>query len=179
MAGTQATSCSVEFDGTTVFTCGSNSATVQETITPFGFSNICANSYQGLNLSSAFKSALYDSIKAKDCLCSGELRDWGPGFTAIILSSLTTRILGAASFACFLPISKPESKGSGSQQHPWTVDKHASFATVSQLFYGSSRSFSRKSQVGIMSEMILIRVTVPLCGEGRWMFLISVKKKIK
>lgn len=45
------------------------------TVTPFGYSNIYANLYQGLNLSSAFKAALYDSIKAKDCLCSGELRD--------------------------------------------------------------------------------------------------------
>lgn len=75
MARMQKTSCSVEFDGTTVLTCGSNSATVQETVTPFGYSNIYANLYQGLNLSSAFKAALYDSIKAKDCLCSGELRD--------------------------------------------------------------------------------------------------------
>lgn len=64
-----------KFDGTAVFTCGSPSATVQETPTPFGYSSICANSYQVLNLSSAFKAALYDSIKAKDCLCSGELRD--------------------------------------------------------------------------------------------------------
>lgn len=134
MARMRQTSCSVEFDGTTVFTCGSNSATVQETITPFGFNNIYANSYQGLNLSSAFKAALYDSIKAKDCLCSGERGDWGPGFTAITHSTLTTRVLRAALFACLLPFSKQESTASGFQQHPQTVHKHVSFSTVSQQF---------------------------------------------
>lgn len=112
-AGMQETGCSAEFDGTAVFTCGSPSATVQETPTPFGYSSICANSYQVLNLSSAFKAALYDSIKAKDCLCSGELRDWGPGFTAIMHSTLTTRVMRAALFACFLPFSKWESNGIG------------------------------------------------------------------
>lgn len=75
MARTPKTSCSVEFDGTTVLACGSNSAFAQETITPFGYSDIRANSYQGWNLSSAFKAALYGSIKAEGCLCSGELRD--------------------------------------------------------------------------------------------------------
>lgn len=28
----------------------------------------------------SFKAALYGSIKAKECLCSGELRDGGPGW---------------------------------------------------------------------------------------------------
>lgn len=103
MARTQKTSCSVEFDGTTVLTCGSNSATAQETAAPFGYSNSCASSYQGLHLSSAFKAALYDSIKAKDCLCSGALSDWGPGFTAITHSTLTTWGRGAAPSAASLP----------------------------------------------------------------------------
>lgn len=38
----------------------------------------------------SFRAALYDSIKAKDCLCSGGLRDGGPGLAAITHSPLST-----------------------------------------------------------------------------------------
>lgn len=38
----------------------------------------------------SFKAALYDSIKAKDCLCCGKLRDGGPASAAITHSPLST-----------------------------------------------------------------------------------------
>lgn len=101
MAAVQKKSCWVGFDGTTVLTCGSNSALVQETAAPSGSSNIHARTYQGLDLSSASKAALYDCVKAKDCLCSGEQRDGGPGSAATPHSPSPTWGLPAALSACF------------------------------------------------------------------------------
>lgn len=76
-APVQKSSHSEDFEGTAEITYVPNWA-LGSADTILIWTGICTILQQCLNLSIAFKVGLYDTIKAKDCLCSVDLCDWGP-----------------------------------------------------------------------------------------------------